>query len=427
MAARRTRGLKSVALLLAVVLSAIVGAGCGGDARVDITLAHTYGSIFGPIHAAIIAEFTKVHPDVRIRVEAPYPDYEDLVQRTRLGLAQGSAPTLSFQGINQIRQFVDEGHAYDLTPFTVGDPRWAPASGYYPEMMALGRWRGRQYAVPFAVSTPIVYYNADLLAAAGVDVTQLANSWPEIVRAATAVQRHDPTTTGLFYDYLITGNWGFQALVYAEGGSMMSADEARVAFNDEAGLRAARLLRQFVDIGVMKDWNRRQGEQSFIAGKVAFYVSSTSWLKGVEEKAQFDLRTMTFPAGSTGTRAVPTGGNAALVIARDEAQARAAYEYAMFAAGPIGTAIMVQGSGYMPMHAQGAAALEPFYAAHPNFRTSVDQIPHLVGWYAFPGRNQLKIIDTVRDALQSVVAGKVDAQTALDRAAVEVLPLIQRQ
>lgn len=423
--ARRSRLSALVVHLMAAVTGAALVVGCGHDGGVEITLAHTYGSIFGPIHEAIIAEFTKTHPDVRIRVEAPYPDYEDLVQRTRLGLAQGSAPTISFQGINQIRQFVDEGHASDLTPFTVDDPRWAPGSGYYPQMMGLGRWHGRQYAIPFAVSTPIVYYNADLLRGAGVDIERLPGTWPEIVRVAAAVQQHDPTATGLFYDYLITGNWGFQALVYAEGGSMMSPDETRVAFNDEAGRRAARLLRGFVDAGVMKDWNRRQAEQSFIAGKVGFYISSTSWLKTVEDKARFELRTMTFPAGSTGIRAVPTGGNAALVIARDAAQARAAYEYAMFAAGPVGTAIMVRGSGYMPMHEGGAAALKTFYSDHPNFRTSVDQIPFIVGWYAFPGRNQLKVIDTVRDALQSIVAGRTGPENALDRAAADVLPLVQ--
>src|SRR5262249_3266071 len=157
--------------------------------------------------------------------------------------------------INQIRQFVDDGQAYDLTPFTAGDARWASGSGYYEKMMALGRFHGRQYAIPFAVSTPIVYYNADLLHRAGVDPAAMPHTWPAIIDAAIAVQAHDPTATGMFYDYLITGNWGFQALVFAEGGTMMSPDEAHVAFNDEAGRRAARLLRKFVDAGVMKDWN----------------------------------------------------------------------------------------------------------------------------------------------------------------------------
>ncbi len=173
----------------------------------------------------------------------------------------------------------------------------------------------------------------------------------------------------------------------------------------------------------MKDWSRQQGEQSFIAGRVGIYVSSTSWLKGVQEKTHFDLRTALFPAGSTGQRHVPAGGNAAVIVTKDPAQARAAYEYAMFAAGPLGTAIMVQGSGYMPMHADGAAALGSFYARNPNFTTSLQQIPDIVPWYAFPGTNQLKVIDTIRDALQAVVAGRQPVEAALQSAARQVSQL----
>ncbi|MEJ1964499.1 MAG: hypothetical protein WDO56_24305 [Gammaproteobacteria bacterium] len=109
-----------------------------------------------------------------------------------------------------------------------------------------------------------------------------------------------------------------------------------------------------------------------------------------------------------------------MIITKDPAKARAAYEYAMFAAGPIGTAIMVKGSGYMPMHAGGAAALKDFYAANPVYTTSLQQIPYIFHWYAFPGTSQLKIIDTIRDALQSVVAGKQSYDVALDNAARQV-------
>ena len=65
---------------------------------------------------------------------------------------------------------------------------------------------------------------------------------------------------------------------------MMDEKETRVTFADEPGLRAARILRSFVDQGVMKDWTRLQGEQAFISGRVGFYAASTSWLKGVQDK-----------------------------------------------------------------------------------------------------------------------------------------------
>lgn len=184
-------------------------------------------------------------------LEAPQPDYEQLVQRTLAGVPQKNAPVLSFQGVNQVRQFVDAGHAVDLTPFVKDDPRWRE-DGYYETMMALGRFGERQMAIPFAISTPIMYYNADLFRKAGLDPDKPPKTWPEVIAAAKKIQSAAPNATGLFYDYLITGNWGFQVLVYSEGGSMMTADESDVAFDQAPGLRAARLLRSFIDEGVME-------------------------------------------------------------------------------------------------------------------------------------------------------------------------------
>lgn len=393
-----------------------------GAQQVEITLAHPYGKIFRPIHEQVIAEFNKRQPDAKIVLEAPQPDYEQLVQRTLAGVMQKNAPVLSFQGVNQVRQFVDAGHAFDLSAFVKDDPRWKEG-GYYPSMMALGRFGERQMAVPFAISTPIMYYNADLFRKAGLDPSNPPKTWPDVIAAAKKIQAAVPNATGLFYDYLITGNWGFQVLVYSEGGSMMSADEADVAFDREPGLRAAKLLRAFVDDGVMKDWNRAQGEQAFIAGNVGFYFSSTSWLKGVEDKARFDLRTAFYPESSIGQRRLPSGGNAAVVITDDPRKAKAAYEYAMFAAGPIGTEIMVKGSGYMPMHKEGTERLAKFYAEHPNYKTSVDQVPFIFPWYAFPGQNTLKIIDVIKDNLQAIVSKQAVPEVALKRAGDEVRKL----
>ncbi len=410
-------GVASAGLLLS-------GVPVQADETVEISVAHPYGKIFRPIHQKIIEEFNKTHPNVKVKLEAPYPDYEEVAQRTLVGVTQGNAPTISYQGINQIRQFVDAGHTYDLSKFKADDPRWADEKGYYPTMMELGVFNGKQHAIPFAISTPIMYYNADLLKKAGLNPDNPPKTWPEVVAAAEKIQATGSDITGMFYDYLITGNWGFQALVYSEGGSMMDPEETRVTFAEEPGKRAVRTLRSFVDKGVMKDWNRKQGEQSFIAGKVGFYFSSTSWLKGVQDKARFDLRTALYPVGSTGLRRLPTGGNAAVIITDDPKEAKAAYDYAMFAAGPIGSAIMVTGSGYMPMHAKAAENLQSFYAKNPNFETSLAQIPTIFRWYSFPGQNTLKIIDVIKDSLQSVVAKKQTADAAVDKAAAEVGKLV---
>ena len=100
------------------------------EEEVEFTIAHTYGKIFRPIHTKIIKEFNKIHPNIHIRLEAPMSDYEELTQRTLSGIAQGNAPVLSFQGVNQFRQYIELGAAYDISAFTQDDPRWSADSDY---------------------------------------------------------------------------------------------------------------------------------------------------------------------------------------------------------------------------------------------------------------------------------------------------------
>src|SRR5262245_15693672 len=183
--------MKKLSGLLAGALMTLAVAPPAAAQQVEITLAHAYGKIFRPIHEQIIAEFNRLNPDVKVVLEAPQPDYEQLVQRTLAGIPQKNAPVLSFQGVNQVRQFVDGGHAFDLTALVSNDPRWKQ-EGYYPDMMALGEFAGRMMAIPFAISTPIMYYNADLFRKSGLDPANPPKTWPEVIAAAKKIQAAVP-------------------------------------------------------------------------------------------------------------------------------------------------------------------------------------------------------------------------------------------
>jgi multiple sugar transport system substrate-binding protein len=55
----------------------------------------------------------------------------------------------------------------------------------------------------------------------------------------------------------------------------------------------------------------------------------------------------------------------------------------------------------------------------------VDQVPLLTGWYAFPGSNSLKIIETIKKDLESVVTGKTTAAGMMPQMASDVQRLLE--
>jgi multiple sugar transport system substrate-binding protein len=116
------------------------------------------------------------------------------------------------------------------------------------------------------------------------------------------------------------------------------------------------------------------------------------------------------------------------MLTRDPAKQQAAWKYIQFATGPVGQTIMAKRTGYLPSN--GTAIRTPemlgdFYKERPNYQTSIAQVPMLTGWYAFPGQNSLKIIDTIRGHLEAVVTGKATAAAVMPRMASDVQKLLE--
>jgi multiple sugar transport system substrate-binding protein len=117
-----------------------------------------------------------------------------------------------------------------------------------------------------------------------------------------------------------------------------------------------------------------------------------------------------------------------MILAKDPDKQRAAWKYVQFATGPVGQTIMAKHTGYLPSNRiaiETPELLGAFYKERPNYQTSVSQVPLLAGWYAFPGTNSLKIIETIKKDLESVVTGKATAAGAMPRMASGVQRLLE--
>jgi multiple sugar transport system substrate-binding protein len=280
----------------------------------------------------------------------------------------------------------------------------------------------------FAVSTPIIYYNTDLVEQAGGDPGDLPTDWDGVLKLAQDINALGADKVGIYHSWAITGNWMWQALVFSHGGSMTTADESAVAFTDENGQRAMATFARILDEGKMPDLSHEAARQTFFAGNMGIWTESTSLLRVADENVggKFNWKTGPFPLAGPNPR-LPTGGNAALMFAKDPAQQAAAWEFMKFITGPVGATIMVKGTGYAPPNSTPAddpALLKPFYDEHPNHLTALRQAPYMTPWYAFTGANNLKIIDVIKDHLQSVANRSVAPADGLQAMAEEVKGLM---
>ncbi len=416
-------------LLTAAVVSIAMLAGNAAWATTDITVLYPYPFLFRDLLADLASKFEEDHPDVNVEFWAGVKGYEQAAETVVRGATTGLMPDVALQGLNRTRIFADRNLAVDLGKMIAQEKGWEKM-GYV--MLAPGQVRGKQYSMPFAVSTPIMMVNATLVRQAGGDPNNLPKTWPAVIELAAKIDQLGEKIHGMYYDWLITGNWMWQALVFSHGGSLLTPDETRVAFDDEVGLKSLELLRDFVTKTDMPNYNRDEAKQAWVAGTIGMYFTSTASVARYEKQIgdRFEFKTAGFPLSHPdGT--LPTGGSGAMIFSTDPAKQEAAWEFVKFITGPVGSTAVAKGTGYMPPNAlplEDPDLLGRFYEKHPNHLASVKQQPIMVSWYAFPGENALKITEVIQNHLETVVLKKEDdLSTVLHAMAGETQELLPKR
>lgn len=378
------------------------------------------------IHQTIADRFMQANSDIRITFRNPAQNYEDASQQVLRAALVNGMPDLSFQGLNLLRVLVERDLARPLGPF-IARNGGADALGYAPAVMDTVRHRNDIYGVPFFISTPVIYVNEALLREAGGSIETFPADWAEIVTLGNRIKGEAQNRTGFYFQWDVTGNWMWQALLFSRGGHILSEDERSVAFDGPEGLWALEQLEQFARAG-MPNLRSAQARPAFAAGTIGVFAESSSNVAFAEKQVadKFPMRVLPFPLAAPNGR-VPAGGALGVVHAIDPNRQEAAWRYLRFCTNPESQTFMVRLTGYMPSNARAIAdpdLLGRFYEQNPNQRASASQLPRMTGWYAFPGANAVRIIDTIRNHMESIVIGSRTARAVLPDMANDVQRLL---
>lgn len=248
--------------------------------QTEVVLQFPYPELFSETHKRIAEEFAKVHPEIKVTFRAPYESYEEATQKVLREAVTNQLPDVTFQGLNRIRVLVDKTIPAPLDGYIAAEKDF-DKQGFHQAMYDIGTASGKVYALPFAISLPIVYVNLDLVKQAGGDVNNLPTTWDGLLDLAKKVKALGPDTNGITYAWDITGNWLWQAPVFARGGTMLNADETKVAFDGPEGQFAMRTIARLVTEGGMPNLDQPSMRATFAAGKTGIHITSTSDRKSV--------------------------------------------------------------------------------------------------------------------------------------------------
>jgi multiple sugar transport system substrate-binding protein len=180
-------------------------------------------------------------------------------------------------------------------------------SGVDENLMGPGVVDGTAYGVPFGSNALGLYYNADLLAEAGVDPASVTD-WDSLNAAMAQVVAKGGK--GITFSG-VTGEEGvFQFLPWFWGAG---ADLSDIS-SDEA-VAAGRLLSDWIGDGLAPKSaatdNQSAAWDLFLTGEYAF-AENGSWFAAAAAEAGFEVGVIPIPAKDGGVAPVPTGGEFAV-------------------------------------------------------------------------------------------------------------------
>jgi multiple sugar transport system substrate-binding protein len=278
------------------------------------------------------AAFTRAHPDIEVHTDVvAYSTYFDTL---RTDVAGGSADDVFWISNAYLAGYADSARLMDI-----GKNLGAGASSAWePSVVEQFTRSGVLWAVPQLTDGGIaLYYNADLLAAAGVDPAELATlRWnpgrgdtlrPLLARLTVDADGRTAATPG--FDAGRIRQWAYNAANDAQGiylnyigsagGVFQNGD--RFAFDNPGAVEAFTYLVRLIngdhvappasDTNDNGDFSRNQ----FLAGRMALFQSGTYNLAAVANQADFRWGVAVLPEGPKGrvtvTNGIAAAGNSA--------------------------------------------------------------------------------------------------------------------
>jgi multiple sugar transport system substrate-binding protein len=270
------------------------------------------------------AAFSRAHPDIEVQTHVV--SYSTYFNTLRTDVAGGSADDIFWISSAYLAGYADSGRLMNIGK-TLGV---RTAKAWEPSVVEQFTRGGALWAVPQLTDGGIaLYYNADLLAVAGVNPADLAAlRWspdggdtlrPLLARLTVDADGHTAATPG--FDAGRIRRWAYNAANDAQGiylnyiGSAggVFQDGDRFAFDNPGAIEAFTYLVRLInndhvappasDTNDNGDFSRNQ----FLAGRMALFQSGTYNLAAVAAQAAFHWGVAMLPAGPKGRVTVTNG------------------------------------------------------------------------------------------------------------------------
>lgn len=378
-------------------------------APIKIEWWHALESQYEGLVKDLVEKYNASQPN--ITVEAVYQgSYADVNQKLIAAAAANAMPAVSVANTPLVAEYGASGLCEVLTPYIAADK--FEIDDFGDGLIHSTSYDGKSVALPFLISTQVIYYNVDMAKAAGITLPTKWSEMDEFLKKATADGHKATAVPG--WD-----QWYFETY-YLNAGSKIIKDDNKTDLGAEPAIGIAKQFADWANAGYL-DWcygtdastNMRQG---FIDGKYFSVMHTSSLYNMYVTNCKFEVGMWYYPGNVT--RDSEVGGSVLLMPAKNTQEVKnAGWQFLKYLTGKDVNMRWARETGYMPTRKSVLNTQEglDFLKEKPAFQVIFDNLDHINPRIQHPGYSALAT--AWKDAMAKAILEKGDVAKGMQDAA----------
>lgn len=322
----------------------------------------------------IISKF-KDSTGITVNLVTAGSSYEDVAQKFQTAQAGGTLPDIVvFSDVWWFRYYMQDS----IIPLTNAlKAANVDTSDYRDGLFADYQYKGAQWAVPWARSTPLFYYNKSHWAAAGLP-DRVPASWDEFADWTTKLASANSGVQHIYEHPALAdyAGWTLQNILWGYGSGWSAKNSFDITCDSDASVKALQYIQDSVYKGKWAGVASKSATDDLAAGAISATLGSTGSLVGIQKTTagKFEVGVGNLPGGPASSSPVcPTGGAGVGIPKKiPAANQLAAAKFIGFLTNPENTVDFSAATGYMPV--RKSADVSGLLAKNPLIETAIKQL-----------------------------------------------------
>lgn len=390
---------------------------------IEIEFWHALETQYEPTLNKVVDEFNKTHDNIVVK-PMYIGAYAALNEAIVAAHAAGAGlPGVAMANIPFVAGYGAGGVCEDLGPYIEQDG--FELEDFGEGLRKAGEYEGAQIALPFLVSTEVVYYNNDLMKELGLEMPEKWADMTEFLEKGSIVENGESSRYGM----VIPGwNTFYYGPFFVNNGVEPLKEDGTTGLGDESAVKVVQQMKDWCDAGYTYLATGKDAasvmRQNFVDGKALSVVYTSSLYNTMVDLCDFEVGMSWLPSGDTKNQEL--GGNVLFIPSKNSQEVKdASWEFLAYLMSKEVNMIWASETGYLPTRksVQETEEGKKFLEQKPAFETIFENLDLISPGIQHSAWNQASTIWV--NYIDEIITENLDVKEAMENMAAEINEVLE--